>query len=140
MATGTAEMMAAIRGDLGGRGQKGLAATMAARRPDLEDIIRKGQDQLRRAIPGGGGFSPFMLAIVLLGLLVVYLFKAIYTIQPDELGVELRFGKPKLEASEPGLHFYLWPVETYDVVKISERQIDIPSRNSPAGAKLMLSG
>ncbi len=108
--------------------------------PDLEDIIRKGQDQLRRAIPGGGGFSPLMLGAILIGLMIVYMFKAIYTIQPDELGVELRFGKPKAEVSEPGLHFHFWPIETYDIVKISERQINIPSRNSGSGAKLMLTG
>lgn len=108
--------------------------------PDLEDIIRKGQDQLRRAIPGGGGFSPMMLAAILFGLVIVYMFKAVYTIQPDELGVELRFGKPKAQISEPGLHFHYWPIETYNVVKVSERQINIPSRNSGAGAKLMLTG
>ncbi|MCP4184558.1 MAG: FtsH protease activity modulator HflK, partial [Hyphomicrobiales bacterium] len=107
---------------------------------DLEDIIRKGQDQLRRAIPGGNGFSPIILALILIGLLIAYMFKAVYTIQPDELGVELRFGKPKSEVSEPGLHFHYWPIETYDVVKISEKQVNIPARNSRAGAKLMLTG
>ncbi len=108
--------------------------------PDLEDLIRKSQDQLRRAIPGGGGFSPLMLGAILVGLLVLYLFKSAYTIQPDELGVELRFGKPKTEISEPGLHFHLWPIEEYNIVNVSERQINIPSRNSRSGAKLMLSG
>ena len=108
--------------------------------PDLEDIIRKGQDQLRRAIPGGGGFSPLMLMAIIFGLAIIYMFKAVYTIQADELGVELRFGKPKTQISEPGLHFHLWPIETYNVVKVSERQINVPSRNSGAGAKLMLSG
>ena len=108
--------------------------------PDLEDMIRKGQDQLKRAIPGGGGFSPLMLGAILFGLAVIYLFKAVYTIQPDQLGVELRFGKPKNEVSEPGLHFHLWPIETYDVVNVSERQINIPARNSRAGDKLMLTG
>ncbi|MFK5978129.1 MAG: protease modulator HflK N-terminal domain-containing protein, partial [Rhizobiaceae bacterium] len=32
--------------------------------PDLEDIIKKGQEQLKRALPGGGGFSPMIAMIV----------------------------------------------------------------------------
>jgi membrane protease subunit HflK len=123
-----------------GQGPKGPGGGNGGTPPDLEDIIRKGQDQLRRAIPGGGGFSPLMLGLVFAGLLVAYMFKAVYTIQPDELGIELRFGKPKTEISEPGLHFHYWPIETYDVVNVSERQLNIPARNSRAGAKLMLSG
>jgi len=123
-----------------GQGPKGPGGNNGGTPPDLEDIIRKGQDQLRRAIPGGKGFSPFVLILIIAGLLVTYLFKAMYTIQPSQLGVELRFGKPKTEVSEPGLHFHFWPVETYDVVDISEKQINIPARNSRAGAKLMLTG
>ncbi len=123
-----------------GQGPKGPGGSNGGTPPDLEDIIRKGQDQLRRAIPGGGGFSPLMLGIILIGLIVAYMFKAVYTIQPDELGVELRFGKPKSEISQPGLHFHYWPIETFDVVNVSERQINIPARNSRAGAKLMLTG
>jgi membrane protease subunit HflK len=34
----------------------------------------------------------------------------IYTVQPDERGVELRFGKPKDEISQPGLHVILLAV------------------------------
>ena len=123
-----------------GQGPKGPGNNQGGTPPDLEDILRKGQDQLRRAIPGGNGFSPLMLGVVIIGLLIAYMFKAIYTIQPDELGVELRFGKPKTEVSSPGLHFHYWPIESYDVVKVSERQINIPGRSSRAGAKLMLSG
>ncbi len=124
----------------GPRGPGGPSGPGGGTPPDLEDLIRKGQEQLRRAIPGGGGFSPMMLGLIVLGLIVVYLFKAVYTIQPDELGVELRFGKPKTEISNPGLQFHWWPIESYDIVNISERQINVPARNSRAGAKLMLSG
>lgn len=108
--------------------------------PDLEDILRKGQEQLRQVIPGGGGFSPLVIGLIVLGLMVLYAFKAIYTIQPDELGVELRLGKPKTEVSGPGLHFHLWPIETYEVVGISEKQLDIPRRNGRSQDRQMLSG
>jgi len=108
--------------------------------PDLEELIRKGQDRLKQAIPGGGGFSPLMGLLALGVLVVLYLSQAFYTIQPDELGVELRFGKPKNEISEQGLHFHYWPIETYEVANIRENQINIGS-TSPSGVSgLMLSG
>lgn len=93
--------------------------------PDLEDILRKGQERLKRAIPGGGGFSPGLLVLLVLAGAALYAFKSVYTIQPDELGIELRFGKPKQEVAEPGIHFHWWPLETYEVANIRENQINI---------------
>ena len=60
--------------------------------PDLEDIIRRGQDRLKRALPGGGQASPAMFGLLALVLAVLWLLQAIYTVQPDELAIELRFG------------------------------------------------
>lgn len=108
--------------------------------PDLEDIIRKGQDQLKKAMPGGGGFNAVTGLIGLVAVTALYLTQAFYTIQEDQLGVELRFGKPKQEVSSAGLHFHLWPIETYDVVQTSEKQINVGSTNRSGNAGLMLSG
>lgn len=108
--------------------------------PDLEDIIRKGQDQLRRALPGGGGFSPLTVGIGIVVILGIYLTQAFYTIQEDELGVELRFGKPKQEVSTAGLHFHFWPVETYEVANTAENQLNIGSTGRQGSGGLMLSG
>jgi len=73
--------------------------------PDLEEIIRRGQDRLKKALPGGGGFNPAFVGLGLAVLVGLWAFQSIYTVQPDEVGVELRFGKPKEELSRPGLHF-----------------------------------
>ena len=109
--------------------------------PDLEDIIRKGQERLKQAIPGGSGFSPLVLGVILLAAVALYGFKSVYTIQPDELGIELRFGKPKDEVSGPGLHFHWWPIETYEVANIRENQINIGSVGRGTNTSgLMLSG
>ena len=109
--------------------------------PDLEDIIRRGQDRLKRALPGGGGFSPAVGLLVVVGLVALWLFQAIYTVQPDEVAVELRFGKPKEELSEPGLHFHLWPFETVERANIAEKLLDIGSAQRDRGSSgLMLSG
>ncbi|MBW8635810.1 FtsH protease activity modulator HflK [Hoeflea sp. WL0058] len=108
--------------------------------PDLEDIIRRSQDQLRNALPGGSG-GGLIAIIVVIGLLLLWAFQAIYTVQPDERGVVLLFGKPKTEVSQPGLHFLWWPIERVEKVSIVEKQINIGG-NSPRGAaqSLMLTG
>lgn len=107
--------------------------------PDLEEIIRRGQDQLKNVVPGGfnGGVFLILAAVVL----VFWLIQSIYTVQPDERGVELRFGKPRDEVSMPGLHFHFWPMDTVEIVKVTEQQQSIGGRNaSNAASGLMLSG
>lgn len=108
--------------------------------PDLEDIIRRGQDRLKQALPGGGGASPALFGLIGLGLVAFWLFQSIYTVQPDELAVELRFGKPKDEISEPGLHFHWWPVETVEYANIAEKLIQVGDARGTQAAGLMLSG
>jgi len=81
-----------------------------------------------------------MFGLILLALVGFWLFRSIYTVQPDEIAVELRFGKPKAELSEPGLHFHWWPIETVDTVSIAERLVDIGEIRSGASSGLMLSG
>ncbi len=114
--------------------------------PDLEDILRRGQDRLRRAMPGGGGGGGggsaafgWVLLVLIVGA-VLWLFKSVYTVQPDEVGVEMLFGKPKTELSEPGLHFLLWPFETVDTVPVVESQITLGSNQRGDNSGLMLSG
>lgn len=108
--------------------------------PDLEDIIRRGQDQLRNIVPGGfnGGVAVIVLAIVA----VFWLIQCVYTVQPDERGVELRFGKPRETVSMPGLHFHFWPMDTVEIVKVTEQLLNVGgtqgSSNTAGG--LMLSG
>lgn len=123
----------------GPRGPSGPQGTP----PDLEDIIRRGQDRLKQAFPGGGsgGVSPAMIGIGAVVVAVLWLFQAIYTVQPDELAVELRFGKPKEQISEPGLHFHWWPVETVEKANVAEQLIQIGDPRSGGNSTgLMLSG
>ncbi len=127
------------QGPWGGQGPRGPNGPQGSP-PDLEDIIRRGQDRLRRMLPGGGG-SPALWALIVLVLVVLWAFKAIYTVQPDEVAVELRFGKPKPQLSEPGLHFHWWPIETVEMAKISEQLVNIGGgARSGNTSGLMLSG
>ena len=112
--------------------------------PDLEELIRRGQDRLRQALPGGGGSGgsgKLIAGLVVLGLIGLWLMQAVYTVQPDERGVELRFGKPKEEISQPGLHMILWPFETVQMVTIVEREMSTGgSSRTGSSDGLMLSG
>ena len=112
--------------------------------PDLEEMLRKGQDQLKHVLPGGGGASNFMLGgIIFIAAVGLWLMQSFYTIQPNQLGVELVFGKPKQEISGQGLHFHFWPVESVETVQVTENRITIggtSARGGTAAAGLMLSG
>eukprot|EP01035_Chromulina_nebulosa_P066804 gene66804-91483_t len=107
--------------------------------PDLEDLIRRGQDRLKNVLPGGMNGGVFV--VIGLVLAVFWVVQSIYTVQPDERGVELRFGKPKEEVSVPGLHFHIWPIETVEIVKVTEQQQNVGGGGSAGSAEgLMLSG
>ncbi|MEO0497610.1 MAG: FtsH protease activity modulator HflK [Pseudomonadota bacterium] len=116
--------------------------------PDLEDILRRGSDRLRNAIPGGagagggGGSNKLLFGLVAIVLVIGYLVKGFYTVQPDQLAVELRFGQPKDEIIGQGLQFHFWPFETTEIVTTQVNQVNIgsvPSNRSGASG-LMLSG
>ncbi|WP_336294324.1 FtsH protease activity modulator HflK [Bartonella sp. CB169] len=87
--------------------------------PNLDDILRKGQDQFKQFGKGG-------LFVLLLFLTVLFwLYQSIYVVQQNEQAVELRFGVPKKGAIGDGLHFHFWPVETYLKVPLTEKTIAI---------------
>lgn len=77
--------------------------------PDFEDLIRKGQDSVRRILPGGfGGARGILLVIVAVAIL--WGISGLYRVQPGEKGVQLLFGK-FISTTEPGLNFWFpWPV------------------------------
>ena len=123
-----------------GQGPRGPGGPQGNTPPDLEDIIRRGQDRLKSVLPSGGTFSPAFIGLGVLVLLALWAFKAVYTVQPDELGVELRFGKPKEELSMPGLHFHFWPVETVEIANTAEKLVNIGEVRGATSSGLMLSG
>lgn len=92
--------------------------------PDLDELIRRGQDKLKQVLPAGGG-GALSWAIPAVVVVLIVLFNSIYQVQPDERGVVLRFGTYSRTA-EPGLHFALWPVETMEKPRVGAvRQINI---------------
>jgi modulator of FtsH protease HflK len=96
--------------------------------PDLEDLIRKGQDKLKGLLPGGsfGGWGGLFL---LAAAIVFWMLSGFYRVQPDEQGVVLRFGK-FTQLTQPGLNYHLpYPIEQALVPKVtSYRRVDIGMR------------
>jgi modulator of FtsH protease HflK len=96
--------------------------------PDLEEILRRGQDNLRRVLPGGnlGGRG---FALLVLGVIALWGFSGFFRVEPDELGVVLRFGKAVREV-QPGLNYHLpYPIETVLTPKaLRVNKIDIGMR------------
>jgi modulator of FtsH protease HflK len=111
--------------------------------PDLEELLRRSQDRLRSILPAGGRGNASVAILVIAALAVLWLVKAVYTVQPDELGQELVFGRPKDEVSTQGLHFHFWPIETVEKVPTRVQRVFVgadENRRGGAESNLMLSG
>src|SRR3954454_8982533 len=86
--------------------------------PDLEELLRRGQDRLKTVLPGGNLGGRGILLIVLAAV-VVWGFSGFFRVEPDELGVVLRFGK-YIRDAKPGLNYHLpYPVETVLTPKVT---------------------
>ena len=96
--------------------------------PDLEDLLRRSQDKLRSVLPGGnmGGRG---FALLALGAVVLWGFSGFFRVEPDEVGVVLRFGR-EIREVQPGLNYHLpYPVETVLTPKaLAVRKIDVGMR------------
>src|SRR6266851_10317084 len=79
--------------------------------PDLEELLRRGQDKLRNVLPGGslGGRG---ILLTTLAAIALWLASGIFQVAPDELGLVMRFGEFNRPAL-PGLRYHLpYPIES----------------------------
>jgi membrane protease subunit HflK len=105
--------------------------------PEIDEIVRKGQEQLRILMGGrgggganGAGGAPggprFTRGTVLLGLLVLaglWVMASFYTVRPEEQSVELFLGEYS-STGGPGLNFAPWPVVTAEVIAVTREQTE----------------
>lgn len=102
------------QGPLGGGSGRG-----GPQPPDLEDLLRRGQERLRQSLPSGS-FGAGGMAIAVGVLIVLWLASGIYIVGPRERGIELRFGKFS-EETQPGPNYHLpWPFESAEVVDVEQ--------------------
>jgi membrane protease subunit HflK len=103
--------------------------------PNVEELIRRTQERLKRLLPGGGG-GRIALAIAV-AVLLLWAATGIYRVGPDELGVIQRFGAYR-ETTVPGLHYHLpAPIETVQTPKVTlvnRTEIGIAGENSVRGS------
>ncbi len=103
-------------GPWGGSGQGG-GGPRGPQPPDIDELIRKSQEKVKRFLPSGGGSARNLL---LIGLAVIVFWFGVnvpYQVKPGEVGVELLFGK-YVKRTNPGLNFWL-PAPIGDVIKVN---------------------
>ena len=104
--------------------------------PEIEDIVRKGQEQLRVLMGGRGGgrpngagggggprFTRGTLGLGVLALVALWLFASFYTVKPEEQSVELFLGSYSATGN-PGLNFAPWPIVTAEVIPVTREQTE----------------
>ena len=125
--------------------------------PEIEEIVKKGQEQLR-VLMGGRGKGGFNgggggnggrgpdgprvtrqgLALGALAAVALWSYMSFYTVKPEERSVELMLGKFS-SVGNPGLNFAPWPLVTAEIVQVTnEQQTDIGLGRSGEDGGLML--
>ncbi len=117
-------------GGSGGKGPWGSGPQQSGPTPpDLEEFLRRSQDRLRTVLPGGnlGGKG---IGLIVLAALAIWGISGLFSVDPDELGVVLRFGQYVRDA-KPGLNYHLpYPVESALKPKVTRvNRIDIGMRS-----------
>ena len=109
--------------------------------PDLDEVLRKVQDQLNRIFGGkssgggqggrtSGGFNSVLLLVLIVVVAIAWAAMGFYTIDQQERGVVLRFGKYS-ETVTPGLHWN--PPLIDDVRKVNVTRV----RSLDHGAQML---
>ncbi len=117
--------------------------------PEIDNLVRKGQERLKVLFGGRGGRGGFGggrgfglngrgLVLGLLGLFVLWLFASLYTVRPEERSVELLFGR-EYRIGQPGLNFAPWPVVRAEIIQVTtERVTEVGTGRTAIDTGLML--
>ncbi len=142
----------------GGGGNRGGRGGGQPPVPDIDEIVRKGQEQLKILMgggrsgggrgPGGGGGGGFALGargigLIALGAVGLWMLMSFYTVRPEEQSVELTFGECRGDCiGQPGLNFAPWPIVTHEIVQVTrENTVEIGSGTVRGASEgLMLTG
>jgi modulator of FtsH protease HflK len=120
--------------------------------PDIDEIVRKGQEQLKILMGGGrggrgrggsGGGGRRGLIIIAAALIGVWLLMSVYTVRPEEQSVELTFGECRGDCiGQPGLNFAPWPIVTHEIIAVTRENTEEIGSGTIRGtsAGLMLTG
>jgi membrane protease subunit HflK len=91
--------------------------------PDLEEMLRRSQDRMKQVMRGGGIPGPLAFLAAVAAAAVVAWYAFFFRVDPDELGVVMRFGE-YVRQEPPGLHFRLpYPIEEVVKPKVTRQNI-----------------
>ena len=91
--------------------------------PNLEELLRRSQDRLKQSWKGSGPPAPLILLIGAVIAAIVGFYAFTFTINADEKGLVLRFGKFVREEN-PGLHLKLpYPIEEVMRIKPENQNV-----------------
>lgn len=107
--------------------------------PEIDELMKKGQERLRVLMggrgggngsngggsggSGGPGLTRGTVAIGVAILLGLWAFGSFYTVWPEEKSVELLLGR-EFAVGNPGLNFAPWPFVTYEVVNVTSERTE----------------
>ncbi|OIP85663.1 MAG: HflK protein [Rhodobacterales bacterium CG2_30_65_12] len=139
--------------DRGGRRPPNGGGNNGPQIPEIDDLMRKGQEQLRVLMGGKGGArrtggngegdgpGPKLgrsgIALVGLAVVAAWLFASFYRVDTSEQSVELLFGE-RYKVGTEGLNFAPWPVVSKEIYPVTRENIIDVGTGLDSG--LMLTG
>lgn len=106
------------RGPWGGGGPKSSGGGNEP--PDIDEMLRKAQDNFRNVMPGEFN-SGTIIAFILLGMVALWLASGFFIVNPGDNVVIQRFGAWTRTIDQEGLGYHLpTPIETAKTVKVNE--------------------
>jgi membrane protease subunit HflK len=107
----------------GGGGPWGSGPSGGGQQPDLEELLKRSQDRLKQVIPGSGVPGPLIVLAAAALVAIVCFYAFTFRVNPDELGVVMRFGQ-FIRQEPPGLHFrWPYPIEEVRLPKVTRQNI-----------------
>jgi membrane protease subunit HflK len=121
--------------------------------PEIDELMKKGQEQLRVLMGGKGGdarrgggggqrgtgpsIGRGSVVLVVLAAAAVWLFASFYRVDTSEQSVELLFGE-RFGVGQEGLNFAPWPVVTKEIYGVTRENVEDIGVGAADG--LMLTG
>jgi modulator of FtsH protease HflK len=123
-------------GGNGGGGPWGQGPGSGGQPPDLEEMLKRGQDKVKQVMHGGGGVPTILWVLGAAVVVGVVAFQALtFRVDADELGVVMRFGK-FVRQEPPGLHYRLpYPIEEVRLPKVTRQNIIEVGMRSASGGR-----
>jgi membrane protease subunit HflK len=130
----------------GGGGPRGEGPQI----PEIDELVRKGQERLRVLMGGKGGggggrgsgggnggpaFTRGTIGLGLLGAVGAWFLMSFYTVQPEEQGVELFLGS-YYRTTDDGPHLAYWPFVTVEVLPVTRQQTEEIGTRTDSGLML----